>query len=119
MNDRETLVDALRPWQVWTNKHTGETTTVRDFESRVERIPIAAGGFRDDQQLVVHHSANVPPGFTKGYGDDARSFVKHWDPAGVTHRCSGCGDEFHIAAWPTAIYHEGCPNDGSWEPISA
>ena len=70
----------LRPHAVWVNKHTHERTVIRDFAARTERVPVAAGGFADDHQLVVYHTANVPPGFKRGYGDDALTFVEHWEP---------------------------------------
>jgi len=72
---------AIRPGVQWTNKHTREATTITRLTSRVERIPDPAGGFRDEQQFVVHHTANVPPGFREGYGDSALSFVEHWEPS--------------------------------------
>lgn len=76
--------EALRPGAVWVNRHTGDQTTITDFASRVERLPVAAGGFKDDPQLVVHHTCNAPPGFTEGYGDDLTSFIEHWGPAALS-----------------------------------
>ena len=65
---------------MWINKHTSERTVIKDFRSRTERIPDPRGGFMDEHQLVVHHTANVPPGYSEGYGDDAVSFIEHWRP---------------------------------------
>lgn len=81
----------LRPRAVWINKHTADRTTITDFAARIERIPDPdALGFKDDPQLVVHHSANVPPGQTKGFGDDCRAFIEHWQPLDLTT----CGETF-------------------------
>ncbi len=76
------LLAALRPHAVWTNRHTGEETTITELASRVERVPDPNGlGFIGEPQLVVHHTVNVPPGMKRGYGDDSLSFVEHWQPA--------------------------------------
>lgn len=34
-----------------------------------------------------------------------------------THYCTGCGERMDISVWPTATFHEGCPNDGMWKPL--
>lgn len=70
----------LRPGVVWINDHTDDETTITEFDTRVERIPDPAGGFKNDPQIVVHHTVNAPPGFKKGYGDDLASFLEHWQP---------------------------------------
>lgn len=76
----------LRPGVVWINDHTGDETTITEFATRTERVPDPAGGFKDDHQIVVHHTTNVPPGFDKGYGDDLRSFLAHWQPKEIRRR---------------------------------
>jgi hypothetical protein len=77
---RPWIAGDLRPGEIWCNVHTGEETRLTTFTSRVERLPDPRGGFRDDPQLVVHHTSNVPPGFKWGYGDDLASFLEHWQP---------------------------------------
>ena len=79
----ETALDRLRPGAIWVNKHTGDATKIKTFASRIERLPNATGGFKDDPQLVVHHTCNAPPGFKQGYGDDLDTFLEHWRPAAL------------------------------------
>lgn len=81
----------------WVNRHTRELTTIAGLDARTERVPDPAGGFRDQREFVVHHTANVPPGFSQGYGDELGSFLEHWQHQDE----SVCGVEFSWDAGPS------------------
>lgn len=81
MSHENSSVEHLRPGAVWRNLHTDAETTVEDFGSRPEHGIGRGGTVRVPASALVFHTANTPPGFKRGAGQDLASFLEHWEPA--------------------------------------